>query len=122
MKLLFDQNLSVRLIGVLADLYPGSEHVRLLGMTTADDEVIWNYARQHGFIIISKDSDFYHRSMRFSHPPKVVWVRMGNCATDRIAELLRTVHAELLAFEQDKLASFFALTEPATSSTDGHGT
>lgn len=122
MKLLFDQNLSARLIGALADLYPASDHVRLLGMTTDDDDVIWEYARQHGFAIVSKDSDFYHRSMRFGHPPKVVWVRVGNCTTDRIAELLRTAHSELLTFDQDELAAFFALSELTAPSVGGSGT
>lgn len=110
MKLLFDQNLSARLVAALADRYPGSAHVRLLGMTTDDDEAIWNYARRNGFAIVSKDSDFYHRSMRFGPPPKVVWIRLGNCATEQVALLLRVRHAELLAFERDEAASFIALT------------
>lgn len=78
MKLLFDHNLSYRLVPALASLYPGSVHVRDLGMTTVDDDVIWNYARQHELAIVSKDSDFYYRSMLFGHPPKVVWIRLGN--------------------------------------------
>ena len=46
MKLLLDQNLSHRLVAALADLYPGSAHVRDLGLKEAADEAIWDYARQ----------------------------------------------------------------------------
>jgi predicted nuclease of predicted toxin-antitoxin system len=109
MRLLFDHNLSYRLVPALASLYPGSIHVRDLGMTTAADDVIWTYARQHGLAIISKDSDFFHRSMLLGHPPKVVWIRLGNCTTAQIEALLRARHADLLAFEQDANASFLAL-------------
>ncbi len=109
MKLLLDHNLSFRLVPALAILYPGSVHVRDLGMATASDDLIWNYGRQQGFTILSKDSDFYYRSVLFGHPPKVVWIRAGNCTTVQIQALLQTRHGDLLAFEQDALASFLAL-------------
>ena len=109
MKLLLDHNLSFRLVTTLASLYPGSVHVRALGMMTAPDDLIWSHARQHGLTIVSKDSDFFYRSMLFGHPPKVVWLRVGNCSTARIQTLLQTHHRDLLAFEQDAVASFLAL-------------
>ena len=56
MKLLFDQNLSPRLTSLVSDLYPGSVHVRDVGLRDADDSVIWEYARQNGYVVISKDS------------------------------------------------------------------
>jgi predicted nuclease of predicted toxin-antitoxin system len=74
MKLLFDHNLSFRLVPALGQSFPGSMHVRDLGLSTADDFAIWDYARQNGFAIVSKDSDFFHRSMLLGHPPKVVWI------------------------------------------------
>jgi predicted nuclease of predicted toxin-antitoxin system len=55
MKLLFDQNLSHRLVRLLAAEYPGSAHVRDLGMAQADDQVVWDYAKQHDYVIVSKD-------------------------------------------------------------------
>ncbi|HED03224.1 MAG TPA: hypothetical protein ENI60_00400 [Candidatus Fraserbacteria bacterium] len=97
MKLLFDQNLSHRLVSVLASLYPGSVHVRDLGLKTADDDAVWKYALEHGFTIASKDADFRQRSFLFSHPPKVVWIRLGNCSTQDIEALLRARHGDLLA-------------------------
>jgi len=110
MKFLFDQNLSHRLVPALTSLYPESVHVRDLGLKTADDIVIWNYALEHGFTIISKDADFRQRSFLFSHPPKVVWIRLGNCTTREIETLLRNRHDDLLTFEQDADAAFLVLT------------
>jgi predicted nuclease of predicted toxin-antitoxin system len=69
MKLLFDQNLSPRLTRLLDDLYPGSLHVREVGLREAEDAAIWEYAKQNGFIAISKDSDFQARSLLFGIPP-----------------------------------------------------
>ncbi len=57
-KLLFDQNLSPKLINRLADLYPNSDHLDLLGLGTADDALVWEHARRNGFLVITKDADF----------------------------------------------------------------
>jgi predicted nuclease of predicted toxin-antitoxin system len=117
-RLLFDYNLSYRLVAALADLYPDSSHVRALGLESADDAVIWTYARQHSLAIVSKDSDFFHLSVLFGHPPKVIWIRLGNCTTDTVEALLRTRHPDVLAFEQDAAASFLALG--MTQGSNGH--
>jgi predicted nuclease of predicted toxin-antitoxin system len=109
MKLLFDQNLSANLVAMLADLFPGSAQVRLLGMAAADDEAIRLYARRHDYVIVPKDSDFFHRCTRFGHPPKVVWVRLGVCTTDTVAHLLRNHYDLLLAFAADADAAFLPL-------------
>jgi predicted nuclease of predicted toxin-antitoxin system len=55
MKLLFDRNLSPRLPYLLAELYSDSIHVRSVGLRDSDDAVIWVYAKENGFTIISKD-------------------------------------------------------------------
>ena len=81
MKLLLDQNLSPRLFTVVGDLYPGSTHVREVGLQAADDTV-WRYAAEHGFAIVSRDADFHERSFLLGHPPKVIWIRRGNCSTE----------------------------------------
>ena len=75
MKLLFDQNLSPRLPRLLSDLYPGSVHVREVGLRDANDVAIWNYARENGFAIASKDSDFQQQSLLLGQPPKFIWLR-----------------------------------------------
>ena len=63
MKLLFDENLSYRLIAAVADIYPGSAHVREIGLLGSEDGRIWRYAAEQGFVLVSKDSDFYQRSI-----------------------------------------------------------
>ena len=80
MKLLFDQNLSPRLPHFLADLYPNSADIRGLGMREVTDTEIWNYAKAHGFVIVSKDSDFQARSLLYRASPKFIWLRVGNCS------------------------------------------
>jgi predicted nuclease of predicted toxin-antitoxin system len=109
MKLLFDENLSPRLVARLAAEFPGSAHVRDLGMAAAGDPVIWAFAAANGFVIVSKDTDFQHRALLFGFPPKVIWIRLGNCSTATVVNLLRSRLADIQAFEADPTASFLAL-------------
>jgi predicted nuclease of predicted toxin-antitoxin system len=109
MRLLFDQNLSPRLVSTLSDVYPDSIHVRDVGLQAADDEDVWNYARDLGLVLVSKDSDFHQRSFLFGHPPKVVWIRKGNCSTSEIEAIPRVHSLEILAFEDAEQGSFVAL-------------
>ena len=109
MKLLFDQNLSFKLVDRLADLFPDSEHVRNAGMASADDADVWTYARQKGFVIVSKDSDFHQRALVEGQPPKVVWIRRGNCSTVDVERILRAHVGELQSFEVDADATVLIL-------------
>ena len=70
MKLLFDENLAPRLVAQVIDLFPGSEHVRNVGLATADDAAVWEYAKAGGFAIVSKDADFRQLSFLYGSPPK----------------------------------------------------
>ena len=81
MSLLFDQNLSRRLVGLLAAEFPGSEHVEGAGLLGADDLTVWDYAAARGLMVVSKDSDFRHLALLHGPPPKVIWVRVGNGPT-----------------------------------------
>ena len=110
MKLLLDQNVSPRLCVALSDLFPNSAHVRELGLRKADDTVIWTYAAQHGFAIVTKDADFRQRSFLLGHPPKIVWLRLGNCSTKAIEALLRSRAAEIETFFADEQKSFLVLS------------
>jgi len=110
MRLLFDENLAPKLVLLLADLFPDSMHVRDIGLSSADDQSVWNYAGSQGLIIVSKDSDMHQRSFMFGAPPKVVWVRLGNCSTSDIADLLRRHVQTLEEFEADENASFLSLS------------
>lgn len=96
MKLLFDQNLSHRLCRLLADAFPGSEQVRAAGLDRASDDLIWEFARQGGFGIVTLDSDFADIAGLRGAPPKIIWLRCGNQATDFVEHLLRD-HAALIA-------------------------
>ena len=77
MKLLFDENLSPKLVRLLADLFPDSVHVRDVGLKAADDSVVWKYAQDNSLIICSKDSDLHQRSFLLGFPPKIVWGTIG---------------------------------------------
>ena len=110
MKLLLDQNLSPRLAHTLAAIYPDTTHVRDVGLQAADDDTVWAYAAEHGFVIVSKDADFHQRSFVLGPPPKVVWIRRGNCSTVEVERILRNHEADLLAFEGDDQEAFLALT------------
>ncbi|MGH7302757.1 MAG: DUF5615 family PIN-like protein [Candidatus Rokuibacteriota bacterium] len=109
MRLLLDQNVSPRLLTMIGDLYPGSTHVRNVRLQTADDDAVWQYAAEHRFAIVSKDADFHARSFLLGHPPKVIWIRRGNCSTDEVAAILRDHHAEMLVFDGDEDGAFLAL-------------
>ena len=109
MKLLFDQNLSHRLPTRLADIYPESTQVREVGLRDADDLTIWQYAKAHGYAIVSKDSDFQQRSLLHGAPPKFIWLRIGNCTTKRIEDLLRSYSAAIHTFDLDNSKSHLML-------------
>lgn len=109
MKLLFDQNLSHRLKELLEKPFPNSIHVKDIEMTKASDTKIWEYARAHGFTIVSKDSDFHQRSFVLGHPPKVIWIQRGNCTTDEIYNLLYKNRDSITGFGENKESSFLVL-------------
>lgn len=110
MKLLFDENLSPNLVVRLADLFPDSCHVREVGLESAADPVVWDYAKSNGLVIVSKDADMHQRSFLFGAPPKVVWVRLGNCSTTDVENVLRRFVNELTIFYDDEVASFLSLS------------
>ncbi|MCU0569933.1 MAG: DUF5615 family PIN-like protein [Oculatellaceae cyanobacterium Prado106] len=79
MKLLFDENLSPKLPNRLADLFPNSLYVRDVGMKESIDPIIWDYAKDNDLMIVSKDADMHDLSLVLGNPPKVIWLRLGNC-------------------------------------------
>ena len=90
MKLLFDQNLSPRLSQILTEDFPDSKHVLDLGLDQTPDLDLWKFARDSGYCIVSKDSDFGDWAQVFGSPPPLVWLRVGNCKTrDLVTKLSR---------------------------------
>ena len=101
MRLLFDQNLSFRLCEALGDLFPGSVHVRHVGLQEANNRAIWEFAEGNGYTIVSQDSDFAEMAILLGGPPKVIWIRAGNLPTGEIASLLRSYAEIIAAFDND---------------------
>ncbi len=109
MKLLFDQNLSRHLVVHLAHLFPDSSHVVTLGLDTASDREIWDYAGQHGFAIASKDSDFRQLAFLLGPPPKSIWLRVGNQSTSAIATLLSDSVESIEEFAESQESALLVL-------------
>ena len=102
-KLLLDENLSARLVADLQEHYPGTAHLETVGLLGATDRIVWRHAADHGFVLVTKDSDFHRLSVMLGPPPKVVWVRLGNCTRAEVAALLieSLSRVELLVADPD---------------------
>jgi predicted nuclease of predicted toxin-antitoxin system len=101
MKLLFDHHLSRKLVIRLADVFPDSSHVALHGLERADDIDIWHFAQQHAFTIITKDSDMNDITALHGAPPKIIWLRIGNCSTSVTEMIIRRNQAMIEQFHRD---------------------
>lgn len=102
MKLLFDQNVSPKLVSLLKDLFSGSLHVQNIELGSGSDDIVWSFAKKENLIIVTKDADFSERIFFYGFPPKVIWIRRGNCSTNIIESLLRKHYQEILNLSQDK--------------------
>jgi predicted nuclease of predicted toxin-antitoxin system len=109
MKLLLDENLSNKIIRKITDLYPDSTQVKTLALNNTDDAIIWEYAKRNNFAIVSKDSDFYQRSLLYGHPPKFIYLRIGNSPTTKVAQILRDNFDIISQFETGELESILVL-------------
>ena len=99
--LLFDQNLSPLLVRRLGDVFPGSVHVSEVGLGQALDRDVWEYARVQNLVLASKDADYGELGLLLGFPPKVVWIRRGNCSTADIEAMLREYRDAIDALAQD---------------------
>lgn len=109
MKLLFDENLAPSLALALADIFPQSTHVALIGLGAAQDREVWEYARAQHYTLVSKDSDFHELSLLFGSPPKVVWIRRGNCTTRHIEIMLRNQAENIRLLTDNSDATYLVL-------------
>jgi predicted nuclease of predicted toxin-antitoxin system len=89
MKLLFDQNISHRIVLKLNELLPFSSQVRLLGLENAKDVEIWQFSKENDYTIVTFDTDFFDLSLIRGIPPKIIWLRIGNTATEKLVECLK---------------------------------
>jgi predicted nuclease of predicted toxin-antitoxin system len=108
-RLLFDEQLAESLCQLLRDGFPESVHIRLLGRGGASDEEIWRLALEHGCVLVTKDEDFHRLSVLRGAPPKVIWIRLGNCTTGQIAALLLQYNSDIQRFVDQDEATFLEL-------------
>ena len=87
MKLLFDQNISFRVVGLLKDSFPEINHVKEFDMQYATDRQIWNFAKENDYNIVTFDSDFYDLVTLYGHPPKIIWLRLGNTSSQNLTRI-----------------------------------
>jgi predicted nuclease of predicted toxin-antitoxin system len=97
MKLLFDQNISYRILKKLPDFYSESSHVKTEDLFDVSDIEIWEYAKYNEFTIVSLDSDFNDINVIKGFPPKIIWIKTGNLDIDEIAQLLEKHRFEIEA-------------------------
>jgi predicted nuclease of predicted toxin-antitoxin system len=100
-KLLFDQNLSPRLVRRLADLFPNSTQVYLIHLDQALDLTVWEYSRDSDYALVTRDADFSELSLLQGFPPKIIWIRRGNCSTSDIESLLRSHSEDIELLDSD---------------------
>ena len=110
MKLLLDENLSDRIIDKIIDLYSDSQRVKTLGLINTDDALIWEFAKFNDFVIVSKDADFHQRSLLYGHPPKFIYLRIGNSPTAKIIEILRDNFLIIVEFFDSETESLLILS------------
>ncbi len=94
----------------LSDIFPDSLHVRDVGMKATIDPIVCNYAQDNDFMIVSKDVDMHDLSLLFGNPPKVIWLRLGNCYTLQVENLLRREFSTVKLFYEDENSSLLALS------------
>jgi predicted nuclease of predicted toxin-antitoxin system len=94
---------------LVPDLSGVQTHVYLLGLDRVLDIEVWNYARDNDFIMVSKDADFSELSLLHGHPPKLIWLRLGNCMTTQIENLLRSNYEAIEQMNQDATVGILSL-------------
>ena len=100
MNLLFDQNISFRIVKPLKIVYPGARHVSEIGLKT--DMQIWDFAKENRHTIVTFDSDFYDLMALRGHPPKIIWLRIGNTTTRNLTKLFEHHFDIIKSFLTDK--------------------
>lgn len=111
MSLLFDQNISFRIILKIKEDFPNSKQVRELGLEESSDDKIWKFAKENNFTVVTFDSDFFEISNLKGHPPKIIWLRTGNTTTKNIIEILQQKKEIIIDFISNPLYSEISCLE-----------
>lgn len=101
MKLLLDENLSRRIVPALQSIFPESTQVTLLGLERANDQEIWQHAKQNDYVIVTKDEDFFALQAVRGFPPKIIRLAFGNCSNDKVIAVLLTKASTIITALQD---------------------
>jgi predicted nuclease of predicted toxin-antitoxin system len=88
-KLLFDENLSERLISRLAASYPGSAHVDQVGLHGKSDAGDLGSCPRARLRDRVEGQRFRQMSFLHGAPPKVIWLPVGKAGTEAIVRLLK---------------------------------
>ena len=110
MRLLFDENLSRKLVNRLSDLFPGSNHAATKGLLHSPDADLWEQAKAGGFAIVTADADFFELAATFGPPPKVIWLRGCDYPTAVAEQLIRSQSIRVAAFLRDEEQGVLVLT------------
>ena len=110
MKLLFDQNISFRILHKISAYFTEAKQIRSLGLENANDSEIWQYAKTHNFTIVTFDADFIDLTNLRGFPPKIVWLRIGNTTTENIAKVIIENHVKLEEFIENTEIAFLEIT------------
>ncbi len=112
MSLLLDENLSPRLTIRLASLFTDLIHVRDVGLNQANDEDIWDWARENSYTVISADADFVALVNRRGPPPKLIHLERCDFPFSVIEELLRQNAIQISEFENDPNTGLLIIRPP----------
>jgi predicted nuclease of predicted toxin-antitoxin system len=108
-KLLFDQNISFRILHKISAYFTEAKQIRSLGLENSTDSEIWEYAKTHGFTIVTFDADFIDLTNLRGFPPKIVWLRIGNTTTENIAKVINENHVKLKEFIENPEMAFLEI-------------
>jgi len=101
-KLLFDNNISHRVLKNIDSIFPNSSHVMIENLDESSDIEVWQFAKKNNFTIVTKDSDFNDLSVIKGFPPKIIWIRVGNCKVLDIVDILKNNEKEIKDFIENK--------------------
>jgi predicted nuclease of predicted toxin-antitoxin system len=101
MKLLFDQNISHRILKILSEEFVGSTSVKSQHLIDSSDKAIWDFAKKANYTIVTQDSDFNDLNSLYGFPPKIIWIRTGNLKTEELANILKIHYTEFTEFEKN---------------------
>lgn len=110
MKLLFDEHFSFRSVKTLHDIFPEGRHVKYFNLEQDSDETIWRFAEREGYSILTRDNDFYQKSLAWGHPPKVVWIRLANATRPQLERFLRERAPTIQTFLENTEESLLILS------------